>query len=738
MASLAAAWTLANSDSPPEITVYQLGWRLGGKGASGRNAEAGDRIEEHGLHIWFGCYQNAFRILRECYQGAGQATGAPFTSIEDAFQPQDRTPIGEFVDGVWRLWPITYPQNDDIPGASTNVSIWQNIKNLLIFVDQMFDDWQEKAKVGVPTTPRKKLERLFSTPSEAQSSDPVLHQCRRLAEAARADPTRPYRRGVFGLVDGLQTWRYRRAILARLRQFRNWANGTVDPTALDDEIRRTWITIDLAVTAVLGCLVDGALLCGLESLDGEDLRAWLRRHGAQHTTVWSGIVRAQYDLVFAYEDGETGDGTPANPGKPNFAAGTALEVILRIVFTYSGAVCYQMRAGMGEVVFAPMYKALKKKGVKFAFFHRVKRLELAPDGRSVAKIQIGQQVRIRNQCYDPLVTINGLECWPSKPDLKQIVDGDQAEGIDLESYWSGWTDVEELILEADKDFDDIILGISLGALSEICTDLAHRKRRWRNMLRYVKTVQTQSAQLWMNQDLESLGWNRGSVPVDAGPEPLDVWQDMSHLLPRESWPGPTRPHSIQYLCGPLSGDFASRPGADTSVPEEARRSVRSTAVSWLRKNAQYFWPDAIAGGLDEFNWDSLYDPVDRPGEQRLDFQYLRANIEPSERYVLSVAGSTRHRMRPHETGCRNLFVAGDWTYTSYNAGCIEAAAISGIDAAEALLGRRDGSFSLLGFLLGTVKLIARLLCRILITLGIFGRRMLHVRRSEGGGNAEVG
>ena len=37
-----------------EITVYQQGWRLGGKGASGRNAQLGQRIEEHGLHIWFG------------------------------------------------------------------------------------------------------------------------------------------------------------------------------------------------------------------------------------------------------------------------------------------------------------------------------------------------------------------------------------------------------------------------------------------------------------------------------------------------------------------------------------------------------------------------------------------------------------------------------------------------------------------------------------------------------------
>jgi len=53
-----------------EVTVYQLGWRLGGKGASGRNAAAGNRIEEHGLHIWFGFYDNAGLLRTITAQGA--------------------------------------------------------------------------------------------------------------------------------------------------------------------------------------------------------------------------------------------------------------------------------------------------------------------------------------------------------------------------------------------------------------------------------------------------------------------------------------------------------------------------------------------------------------------------------------------------------------------------------------------------------------------------------------------
>jgi uncharacterized protein with NAD-binding domain and iron-sulfur cluster len=726
MASLAAAWTLAKIEPNCEITIYQLGWRLGGKGASARNRHVEDRSEEHGLHIWFGCYDNAFRILRECYAVAGAPEGAPIASVEEAFQPQDRTPIGEFVDGAWRFWPVTYPRNSGVPGTEVRASIWEHIANLITLADQAFDGWQKQAVLEETLRPRKSFTERLIDPPEVQRSGAALGQCRCLAQARRADPTRRYRRGAFWLVDSFQTWRYRWAILRRLKRFGSWSKRAVDPAAQSEELRRVWTSIDLAVTVVRGVLVDGALLCGLESIDGEDLRAWLARHGAHPTTVWSGIVRALYDLVFAYEDGETGDGTPRNPGKPNFAAGAALEVLRRIIFARSGSVAYEMQAGMGEVVFSPIYKALRKKGVTFEFFHRVKRLELTHDGKSVAKIHIGRQVKLKKKTYEPLVVVKGLECWPSEPDFMQIENGNSVRGVDLESYWNGWTDLEDVVLVAGQEFHDVILGIPLPALNEICGDLIRRKRRWRQMVRHVKTTQTQSVQLWMKPDLESLGWTRGRLPVNACPEPLDVWEDMSHMLPRESWSGPDRPLSIQYLCGPLPGDFASRPRHDTSVSAEALCLVRSAAISWLRQNGKYFWPNAIHGRDDgRFDWNVLYDPRSRRGEQRIDFQYLRANVDPTALYVLSVAGSTKYRLRPQETGCRNLFVAGDWTYTPYNAGCMEAAAISGVNAAQALAGVRAAPLALSSRLIRCLKLVARSLCRHLIAIGIVGRGALH-------------
>ena len=69
VAAIAAAYAITQTpdwQKRYEITVYQMGWRLGGKGASGRNLAQGGRIEEHGLHIWAGFYHNAFRLMKDC------------------------------------------------------------------------------------------------------------------------------------------------------------------------------------------------------------------------------------------------------------------------------------------------------------------------------------------------------------------------------------------------------------------------------------------------------------------------------------------------------------------------------------------------------------------------------------------------------------------------------------------------------------------------------------------------
>ncbi|MEY4513537.1 MAG: hypothetical protein RLZZ450_5659 [Pseudomonadota bacterium] len=55
LGAISAAYELTNAadwrTQFESVTIYQIGWRLGGKAASGRNTKEFNRIEEHGLHV---------------------------------------------------------------------------------------------------------------------------------------------------------------------------------------------------------------------------------------------------------------------------------------------------------------------------------------------------------------------------------------------------------------------------------------------------------------------------------------------------------------------------------------------------------------------------------------------------------------------------------------------------------------------------------------------------------------
>ena len=74
------------------------------------------------------------------------------------------------------------------------------------------------------------------------------------------------------------------------------------------------------------------------------------------------------------------------------------------------------------------------------------------------------------------------------------------------------------------------------------------------------------------------------------------------------------------------------------------------------------------------------------GEARLDDQFLRANFQPTERYVMTRAGSVRYRLASGESGFANLKLAGDWTRNGIDGGSVEAAVTSGMQAARAISG----------------------------------------------------
>jgi len=58
----------------------------------------------------------------------------------------------------------------------------------------------------------------------------------------------------------------------------------------------------------------------------------------------------------------------------------------------------------------------------------------------------------------------------------------------------GWPTGLAYRLERGRDFDDVILGASIGSLPYMTRDLARASPRWQAMLDHVPTVATQAAQ----------------------------------------------------------------------------------------------------------------------------------------------------------------------------------------------------------------------------------------------------
>jgi uncharacterized protein with NAD-binding domain and iron-sulfur cluster len=89
----------------------------------------------------------------------------------------------------------------------------------------------------------------------------------------------------------------------------------------------------------------------------------------------------------------------------------------------------------------------------------------------------------------------------------------------------------------------------------------------------------------------------------------------------------------------------------------------------------------------EFRWDLLVCPADGAGpygEERFRTQFWTANVNPSDRYTLSLPGTTKYRLSPLDPTYDNLTICGDWTDSGFNSGCVEAAVMSGRLAAHAL------------------------------------------------------
>jgi uncharacterized protein with NAD-binding domain and iron-sulfur cluster len=669
VAGLAAAFELTKPGlyGGEYVTVYQAGWRLGGKCATGRD-ECG-RIVEHGLHLWFGYYENAFRLLREVYDELADAKRR-FASWRDAFRPVRFTQIGEpRVADRGGVIPFVWSRRAGSPGDGRGPRMRDAVAGVLGLLAEFHDALDSAGvrsaiAVSPPPAHARAFDRLFATQGglEGLTAREAVRSAARWWEGIGGGPADPlHLAGVKGLL--------RDAADALSQHIAN-----LPKPAFRDEMLAE--TTDIAA-AFIGGVVDDVVLdqISLEELDETEFRDWLVGNGAGADGVArSPFLRALYDTMFQYCEGDA--------EQPSYGAGTAAQVVLRMLGTYRGAAVWKPNAGLGEALIAPLYQVLVARGVRFAFFHKLEKIELSEDGAAIAQLHFARQAEIPDD-FKPTVDVDGLTCWPDSP----------PEGLpegDYESRWDKRKVEPDLVLTQGKHFDAAILAVPLGAFKPLgrdlgpCAELIRANPRFRAMAHEIGLVPSLSAQIWCSKSLTGLGWPAKTSALVGGPRPLSIWADMTHLLDAEGW-GRDGPKSVQYLCYVLKSRAYIEPLA---VPE-ANALARALATDWLEREALRFWPKAAApveGGGVAFDWSTLQDPDEHIGPERLSAQVVKANVDPWACCSGSAAGSTGWRLRTDESGFRHLYLAGSWIDSGLNTECIEAAVMSGKQASRAVCG----------------------------------------------------
>lgn len=661
--AVAAAFALTDGPNRGryDVTIYQIGWRLGGKGASSRSGPA-SRIEEHGMHIWFGFYDNALDMMERCYDELGDRND----TFANAFVDHDYVVLEDLHQGTWTHFPMHFPRGTaDAPPTP--------IEYLKVLLRWIRKDWRT---------------RMDSMGEPPPAIDEALDLLERMAGEPAADTLGEYS-----------------AAIGRLQVAIEQA-----PAAPSNEVRWATMAYEIGAAAARGMALDRVLWRGFDVIDDRDLWTWLAHHGAPARQKDSVMMRGLYTQAFAFPEGDD--------KQRSMAAGSSLRAALRMLFGYRGAFMRKMRAGMGDIVFAPFYRVLKRRGVQFKFFHRVKALHVDPsDPSRIGMITLGRQLDLKPNgtppdrppscCptepeYDPLFEVGDdsmgvRHCWRDAPDEAQIVEADvakiqamkadPAQYFNLESAWTSWDEEFErdCTLKHKEHFDHVVLAISVGALDRICAELAQRNADWQRMLQTTVTVRTQAAQLWLYPPLPELGWTEPEPVHGAYAFPLDSWASMNQTRPAERWPTGYEPQEIAYFCGVLPHD---EPDPDWFTDPTFPQRQRQNAEKWLRRHLEKFiphlWPNAVADG--SFLWQLLVDLNDGTGLERLRSQLLIANVDPTERYVLSVPESMEHRLPSDDSRFGNLVLAGDWARNPVNLGCVEAAVGSGMIAARRISG----------------------------------------------------
>ena len=535
-----------------DITLYQLGWRLGGKGATGRDPQTG-RVLEHGLHLWFGFYENAFAMLKGVYRELARPPTSPIPTWDKATIPHNQYSMMNWFNGAWIPWNIALPSNPSSPGDGTPFPpLWDYVIEAMQELINIWEEFDPDAQTSLDAIP---LVGTVASLLAVETVQGVLSLLSQLLEKMRHGQTPDYEEDIEHILASLLSH-------ARTLVHAHLGDAKI---ASDLETYRTWISFDFLSTAVIGILTEDLVTQGFSAANNVNFKDWMQKYGLSPVSQASCLIQTAYDSSFAlfhYTD------------DPDMEAGTVLQGALRMFLLYKGSVSYEFAAGCGDSVFAPLYEVLHNRGVKFEFFHEVKEIVADPGGaQTITGIRLRQQAHVKTGEYSPLFDVNGLPCWPKEPLYDQLVEGAQlkAQGVNLESYWNTWTGGTDKTLQKGQDFDLVIAGLSFYPLTYLTPTLSARSARWQAMVGGLDTTRTQAFQLWLKPTLAEMGWTTPPPLLSTFGEPMDTWADLSAVLATENWPAAMKPQCLAYFCGAMTqGGWQFPPQSDADTPPVRR------------------------------------------------------------------------------------------------------------------------------------------------------------------------
>ncbi|MFN3260285.1 MAG: FAD-dependent oxidoreductase [Pikeienuella sp.] len=717
-----------------EITVYQKGWRLGGKCATGRDLDRSNRLYEHGIHGFLGCYYNALTVMKRVFDSLERPADHPLPDFETAFHGMSGVIRYEMDEGAIKTWPIycepwwhrldeclgREPTLSEIVSEAPNlarIDVWLLglVRLAMLALRQAWAKTYRNAATAGYVLAHGEIPPGGGSPAV---SDPASGRYDlRIEPGAKAMNAAlgGLARAAQAAFDG-KDFRLAAETFAKGHALFSGIASAGGGGAARDRLRRLGLLLDYFAVITRGVLADRVMKRGFAALDAEDHVDWLRRHGASEETIRSPLTSSTPNITYQYPEGDS-----LQPAV--MAAGAYLHWTL-MTFTYMGRFIQLFEAGSGETLIAPLHEALEKRGVRFAFFHDVKALRLAKGKAEIDRVEIDVQAKVKagRYAYRPYVDVKTevegarpLPCWPDRPLWDQLEEGERlrASGADLESFWCDAVPAERRVLKRGEDFDEVILGVSVGALPFMTGDLAKRKRRWGRMLQESRTVMTQAMQLWLNETPWDLGWGGYTNAYDDYLLSANFMTqpngqgDFTKYIRYEEWPEGHRPASLLLLCGtlPFHGTVDGTEGAD--FPARLTAEVKARSIQFLQATGGFMLEGATVaaqkgyGDPFAFDFDLLHPAAPegaapKRGAARFDDQYWRVNANPSDQYVSTPPGSTRWRLPAHDTGFPNLFIAGDWTENGLNVGSMEGSVRSGLLAAEAVLGIRREKSGVIG------------------------------------------